>query len=155
RLLRSAHTMAGLACGNLSRLEESEQHYHQAYDVSAAENNTSKMAETLGSLAGCLHKRGKLAEANEACVQAAAMDPKAVQISLAVQSQILRELGRYDDALAVLVRFKAGVESVIPAHKRRTLAACDLDAARIAAECGRASDAWLHIQEALAVLGDD
>jgi tetratricopeptide (TPR) repeat protein len=35
------------------------------------------------------------------------------------------------------------------------LAAGALETARIEAECGRAEDAWRHVQEALTVLGDD
>jgi tetratricopeptide (TPR) repeat protein len=155
RLLRVAHRMAGLACGDLSRMEEAEQHYHQAYDAAASANNQPDMAEDLSLLADCLRKRGKLVEANEACIKAAAMDPKGLRMSLLIQGQILHAWGRYHDALAVLERFKDTVPLVIPHHVRRLRAAVALDRSRIETECGRASDAWSHIQEALAELGND
>jgi tetratricopeptide (TPR) repeat protein len=155
RFLVSAHKMAAVACGNLSRLEESEQHYREAYDALASANKTPEMAETLGSLATCLRKRGKLVEANETCIKAAAMDPKGRRMSLAVQSQILRAWGRYDEALAIRAGYKDAGQLVIPHHERRVLAVWSLDTARIEAECGRADAAWSHVQEALAELGND
>src|SRR5262249_40221630 len=36
KYLRIAHRMAGVACGNLGRLEESEDHCRRAYDAAAA-----------------------------------------------------------------------------------------------------------------------
>jgi tetratricopeptide (TPR) repeat protein len=153
--LRAAQRMAGVACGDLGRLEESERYIRLAYDVAVAENNTPDMAESLGSLADCLRKRGKLVEANEVCIKAAALDPKGVRMSLVVQYLILRQWGRFDDALAVLARYKATAPLAIPSHERRLRAVCTLDTARIEAECGRAGDAWQHIQEARAELRDD
>ena len=110
----SAHKMAAVACGNLGRLEESEEHYRKAYDALASAKKTPKMAEALGSLANCLRKRGKLIEANETCIKAAALDPKGRRMSLAVQSQILREWGRYDEALAIRAGYKDAGQLVIP-----------------------------------------
>lgn len=153
--LRIAHRMAGVTCGNLGRLEESEEHCLRAYDVAAAEGDAGAMAEILGSLADIQRKRGKLVEANEAALKAAAMDPKAVRMAIAVQSQVFREWGRYDEALAILGRHGQAGTLVIPAQERRIRAVCALDMSRIEAECGRAEDAWVHIQEAVAVLGDD
>ena len=155
RLLVSAHKMAAVACGNLSRLEESEQHYRKAYDALASAKKTPEMAATLGGLADCLRRRGKLVAANETCVQAAAMDPKGRRMSLAVQSHVLRAWGRYDEALAIRAGYKDAGQLVIPHHERRIVAVQSLDTARIEAECGRADAAWSHVQEALAVLRDD
>ena len=155
RFLESAHRMAAVACGNLGRLEESEQHYRQAYDGAASAKNTPEMAQILGSLADCLRKRGKLIEANQTCIKAAALDPKGRRMSLVVQSEILREWGRYDEALATLARHKDAGQIVIPDLERRFGAVVSLDTARVEAECGRADAAWSHIQEALAVLRDD
>jgi tetratricopeptide (TPR) repeat protein len=155
RLLRSAHRMAGVACGNLSRLEESEDHFRKAYDVAAADNDTPEMGQILGSLADIHRKRGNLTEAHEAALKAAAVDPQAVRMALAVQSQIMREWGRYDEALEMLRRYDKTTKFVIPAFERRTKAVIALDMSRIEAECGRADDAWVHIQEAVTELGND
>ena len=155
KFLRIAHRMAGVACGNLSRLEESEDHYRRAYDVAAAEGDMGEMGQILGSLGSVQRKRGKLVEANEACVKAAAVDPKAIRMAVAVQSQILREWGRFDEALAMLRRYDEGTSIVIPALERRVRATRSLDVSRIEAECGRADDAWVHIQEAISELGSD
>jgi tetratricopeptide (TPR) repeat protein len=153
--LRSAHRMAGLACGNLGRLQESEDHFRLAYEVSAAEGDTGAMGETLGSLANIQRKHGKLAEANEACLKAAAVDPQAVRMALAVRSQIMRDWGRFDEALELLRQHGKAKKVVIPALDRRLRAARALDTSRIEAECGRADDAWVHIQEAISELGND
>ena len=153
--LRSAHKMAGVACGNLGRLEEAEHHYRRAYDVAAAEDDAGEMGQILGSLASVQAKRGNLAEANEACIKAAAVDPKAIRMAVAVQSQILRGWGRFDEALELLGRHDGGPKLVIPAHEHRIQAVRALDVSRIEAECGRPDDAWAHIQQAIEVLGND
>jgi tetratricopeptide (TPR) repeat protein len=153
--LRAAHWMAAAACGDLGRLAEAEEHVRRAYAVAEAEQDPGTMAEILGSLAGIQLKRGRLAEANEACIQAMALDPKGVRMASAVQSQVLREWGRHDDALAVLRRHDNAPGLNIPYFERRLRAASALEQARIEAECGRADDAWSHIQEARAVLRDD
>jgi tetratricopeptide (TPR) repeat protein len=155
RFLESAHRMAAVASGNLGQLEASEQHYRLAYEAAASAKNTPKMAEILGSLADCLRKRGKLVEANQTCIQASALDPKGQRMALGVQSQIFREWGRYDEALATLARHKEAGQIVIPDLERRLCAVVSLDTARIEAECGRSDAAWSHIREALAVLRED
>jgi tetratricopeptide (TPR) repeat protein len=153
--LRGAHRMASVACGNLGRLDESEEHCRRAYAAAAGLGDAGVMGEILGSLAGIQRKRGKLAEAYEACEKAAAMDPKAVRMALAEQSQILREWGRYDEALELMNRYDETPKLVIPAHERRIQAVHALARSQIEAECGRADDAWAHIQEAIAVLAND
>ncbi len=153
--LRGAHKMAGVACGNLGRLEESEDHYRRAYDVAAAEGDAGEMGQILGSLAGVQAKRGNLAEANEACTKAAAVDPKGIRMAIAIQSQILRGWGRFDEALELLGRHDDGPKLNIPAHERRIQAVRALDLSRIEAECGRVDDALAHIQQAIEVLGND
>jgi tetratricopeptide (TPR) repeat protein len=155
KFLRIAHRMAAVACGNLGRLEEAEDHDVRAYEVAAAEGDKGEMGQILGSLASIQKKRGKLAEAYEACQKAAAVDPKAVRMAIAVQSQILREWGRYEEALELLGRRAGTPNLVIPAFERRIRAVWALDTSRIEAECGRADDAWAHIQEAIAELGSD
>lgn len=155
RHLRSAHRMAGVACGNLGQLEQSEDHTRKAYEAAEQENNKPAMAEILGSLADCLRKRGKLTEAYETSTKAAAMDPKGIRISLAIQSHILREWGRFDEAIAVLGRHLESGQLVIPDLERRIRAVCALDTSRIEAECGRADDAWTHIEEAREILAND
>jgi tetratricopeptide (TPR) repeat protein len=155
RHLRIAHRMAGVACGNLSRLEESEDHIRRAYDVAASENDAGEMGQILGSLADVQRKRGKLAEADAACKKAAAVDPKAVRMALAVQSHILSEWGRFDEAIAMLSRHDEETKLVIPAFERRVRAVCALDMSRMEAECGRADDAWAHIQQAQSELASD
>lgn len=153
--LRGAHRMASLACGKLGRLEESEDHCRRAYDVADAERDTNMMGQVLGYLAEIQRKRGKLAAADEACRKAGALDPGAVRMSLAVRSQVLRDWGRFDEALDLLRRHYETPGFVIPAHERRMRAACALEMSRIEAGCGRADDAWTHIQEAISVLGND
>jgi tetratricopeptide (TPR) repeat protein len=155
RRLRAAHRMAGLACGNLGRLEEAEQHFRDAYDVATADKDRAAMAEILASLAERLHWRGKLVEADEAVVRAAAMDPKAERISHAVRADILITRGRFDEARTALQRYREAAPHTVPQYERRARAAGSLEAARVEAVCGRADDAWRHIHEALAELGND
>ena len=81
--------------------------------------------------------------------------PKAVRMAIAVQSQILREWGRFDEAIEMLRRHDEETKFVIPAFERRIRAVCALDMSRIEAECGRADDAWTHIQEARSELASD
>ena len=155
RHLRSTHRMAGVACGNLGRLEESEEHYHRAYELAAIDDEKSEMAEVLANLADIQRKRGKLAEANEACLKASAVHSKADRMAIAVQSQILREWGRFGEALAMLARPDNSTKVVIPALERRLQDVRALEMSRIEAEWGKADDARHHIEEAISVLGND
>ena len=155
RYLRAAHRMAGVACGNLGRLEESEEHIRRAYDVAASEGDAGVMGEILGSLADIQRKQGKLAEAYDASTKAAELGPKAVRMAIAVQSAILNEWGRFDEAIAMLRRHGEATKVVIPALERRVRAVCALDMSRIEAECGRGDDAWAHILEAQSELASD
>jgi tetratricopeptide (TPR) repeat protein len=153
--LRVTHRMAGLACGELGRLEESEQHIRHAYDAATAEGNRPAMASILASLADCLFKQGQLARASEVCVEAVAIDPKGMSVSRAVQRQVLCAWGRYDDALATFDDDRKSVTFFIPQLERRIRAVRSLDGARMEAACGRVDDAWRHVHEALAELRDD
>jgi tetratricopeptide (TPR) repeat protein len=150
-----AHRMAGVACGDLGRLKESERHIRLAYEIAAIDNDRPAMAEILAQLAECLYRQGKLVEADEAVARAAAMDRRAERMSLAVGAVILAGRGRYDDALAAMERFREGRPFTIPRDERRIRAVCSLDRARVEAQCGRTEDAWRHIHEALAELGND
>lgn len=153
--LTGAHKMAGIACGNLGRLDESERHLQQAYDGAVAENNTAEMASALCLLGGCLATRGKLAEAQAACIEADAMDSQPMPISLVIQAQVLSEWGRYDDALAILARARHADRNELSYYERRTMAILALDIARIELECGRGSDAWTETERILPVLRGD
>ncbi len=155
RLLLSAHRMAGVACGNMVRLEESEGHFRQAYDLAAAEDNTPAMAQNLASLSNCLFEQGRLVEANETALKAAALDPKAARVSLSVQAQVLSIRGRYEEALAVYGRKRECEPLVIPASQRRIQAVSALDIARVEAKCGRLDAAWRRLEEARPVLCED
>jgi tetratricopeptide (TPR) repeat protein len=153
--LRDAHRMAGVALAYLGRPEESEGYYRRAYDLAVAAGDTPAAADTLGNLADCLFKRGQLAEAYEAAARAAALHPKGLRMSLIVQSQALKEWGRFEESLALSERYSEGVPLHIPSLERRLLAYLALGASCVEAECGRADDAWRRLQEPLAELGDD
>jgi tetratricopeptide (TPR) repeat protein len=153
--LRSAHRMASIALGNLGRLEESEDHCREAYEVAVAEGKPKAIGEILGSLADIQRKRGKLAEAYEASRKAAEVDPEAQRISIAVQAMVLAQWGRFDEALAMLRQHDKLSPFAIPANERKIRAASALDQSRIEAEAGKADEAWAHIQQAIAELGND
>jgi tetratricopeptide (TPR) repeat protein len=153
--LRTAHRMAGLACGYLSQLDQCERHHRNAYEVSAIDQDLPAMAETLCILADCLRRRGKLDEAYAACMRAMDLDPNAERMSLAVQTMIFRERGRYQDALAILMRYADTNPLVVPYFEKRTQAARALDSARVLAEDGRGDEAWNQLQSALAVFRND
>ncbi len=153
--LRTAHRMASIALGNLGRLDEAEEHCQKAHDLAMADGNVGARAEILGSLADIQRKRGRLAEAYQSAEEAAKVDPQATRIAYAVQLSVLREWGRFDEALLMMERHDSSKKVVIPALERRLMAASNLDRSRIEAESGKADDAWIHIQEAVAVLGND
>ncbi len=156
QILRAAHRMAGIASGNLGRLDEAEAHTRTAYDVSVALKDKGETAEILGSLADIQRRLGQLEAAHEAARQAAALHPKALRMSQAVQAHVLNTWGQYDEALAMLRRYDDAATKVnIPALERRVQAVCALDMSKIEAECGRVEDAWMHIQQATAELGND
>lgn len=150
-----AYKMAGIASGNLSRLDDAEDYTRRAYEAATADNRMSEASEVLGLLADYLRRRGKLAEARETGIKIAALKPKSERILFSLQSLILKEEGRYDDALAALVRAQEAGPFAIPSFERRSQAVIALSASRIEVERGRGDEAWQHIQKALNEFKDD
>jgi len=151
--LATAQRMAAVALGNLGRLEESEERWRQAHALAVAEGVPDAAGECLAHLADILRKRGRLVEALAATRRAAALGPKATRAALAVQGELFRVWGRFDEALAAL---RAPREPLpIPANERRLEAVRDLDTAKLQAEAGRPEVGWDLLQGAFAVLGDD
>jgi tetratricopeptide (TPR) repeat protein len=147
--------MAAVACGNLGQLDESERHYQEAYLGAELAKDTAAMAEIMAMLGDCQFKRGKLSEAYESSLKAAGMHEKGQRISLAIQAATLRVWGRFDEAFAIRRRSQNFRGTLFGYAEARIRAVTALDSSRMEAECDRADDAWIHIQEAHANLKDD
>ena len=178
-IARHAHRMAGIACIELDRLDEAEQHFRRAYDVAADGGAPGERGEDLASLADILRRRGKLAEAHAAGLEAEGLSPGAsragsgggetslitieaeplgpqpLRMAIAVRSRVLAAWGRFDEAIATLHRQADAPALAVPAFDRRSRAIFALELARVEASSGRVDDAWDHVQEAVVELGPD
>jgi tetratricopeptide (TPR) repeat protein len=153
--LKNAHRIAALACAELGRLDKAEEHFRRAYEMAAAVSNQAEIGQLLSSLAAIQLRRGKLAEAERACSQIDSKDPIAARTAITVRAQVLKHRGRFDEAMALLVQAQEVGTLTNPEQRRRVDASQALITARVAAECGRADEAWELVQEAVSELGSD
>ncbi len=155
RHLRAAHGVASVACGNLSRLEESENHCLLAHKAAVAHEDKKEIGEALARLADIQHKRGKLTEAYEATRKAETVDPGAVRMAIEVQAEVLRDWGRFNEALELLRRCDDTPRLVIPHHERRMRAVVCLMMARTEAAAGRGDTPWNYLLQAIVEFNSD
>jgi tetratricopeptide (TPR) repeat protein len=151
--LLSAHRMAGLAYGHLGQLETAEQHLREALGL-AASCSSDDVSRCLVLLAGLQLKRGHLAEARETCLKAAE-SPKARREALSFQAEIERANGQFEQALQTLRQARELPPALTAGGERRIQAVGALHMAEVEAEAGQAENAWGHLKEAVAELGQD
>src|SRR5579883_748407 len=100
--LLSAHRMAGVAYGNIGKLEDAERHKRRAYELATETGEPHQVARCLAQLADVQRMRGNLAEAKRGCLDAASMSPAETRQANAVLSSVLRLEGRFEESLEAL-----------------------------------------------------
>jgi tetratricopeptide (TPR) repeat protein len=99
----SAHRQAGAAYSDLGRLGEAEAHKRRAVAAAKELGDPERLANCMADFGEIRRKRGQLAEALTACDHAAAAWRPTRHIEL-IRYEILRSLGRFDEAMAAIGR---------------------------------------------------
>ncbi len=148
--LRAAHQLAGLALGDLGRLDEAEIHRKTALELARASARPEEAARDLAQLADLERRHGRFASAEDYCRQSEAIGPSH---ELAMTwAALLRAQGRFDEALERLdatIPYAAGLSL---ADQRRVDALLHLAMSWIESELERWDLAEAHLLEAQAAM---
>jgi tetratricopeptide (TPR) repeat protein len=145
RLIGSARRMAAVACANLGRLTDAEQHGQVAAELATT---AEQRARSLALLAGYLVRRGDLPRAEQLAREADALVPGKTRVPWAVIGEVEKARGHYEAAISALERAISIPEGFIPASNRRASAAIQKELALLHAELGRTDVALALLREA-------
>lgn len=105
---RSMERMSGIGSSDLGDLEKAEQHYRNSLHLSNLSDSAEQVAQDLGILAGVHFKRGQFQEAIAACHQARQMFEGSLSTTACtIEAECLREMGRFEEARAVMAQFRS------------------------------------------------
>lgn len=140
--------MAGVGYSDTGDLEQAETHYRRCLLLSEEAGKPNEIAHSLATLGSVQHKRGHFEEALATSRQAQNISADTAGLSIVVETECLRDMGRFDEARAVMVRRRQGSNSDTSALNRRVLAITNLGSARveISAECY--DEALVYLEEA-------
>ncbi len=105
---RMMESMSGVASADQGDLEGAESHYFRALALAEAGGNPEEISRTLGALAGVQYKRGQFDQAISTCHRAWKSQPEPGRMALLIEAECLRDSGRFDEARAVIGRFRKG-----------------------------------------------
>ena len=145
---RMMERIVGVGFGDLGDFERAEAHYFRGLELAEASNKPEEIASSLGLLGSLQHKRGHFEEAlaTSRRAQGISVDPSGT--ALAIETECLRDMGRFAEARAVMARRRQGLKHDQPALQRRMLALGCLGSAwiEIYAECY--DEALVYLEEA-------
>ena len=153
--LYQAHRLAGFACSNLGRLEESHYHRQRAYEMAIEAGDSEKISDCLATLADLHRLRGELDQAEALCLEAESLCPESARMAISVHAIVLRARGRLDEALARMEQASRVGVMASSSSERRMQAVLNKWMATYQAERGRLDQAWDNLCAATAALGTD
>lgn len=99
---RMMEGIAGVACADTGDLIGAEQHYRQALELAQASGKPEETARAMAILASVHYKRGQFHEAITASRQARQVFADPSRTSYVIEAECLRDMGRFDEARAVM-----------------------------------------------------
>ena len=147
------HRMCGVGYSDLGDFVKAEAHYLHALKLAAAGGKPSEIAQSLTTLASVQRKRGRLNEAITTARRATAVFAHPGRGGLLAEAECLRDLGRFEEARAVVATMKQGPYYDRPDIEQRTQVICSLTLAWIEANDNRPDAALAALQEAWENLG--
>jgi tetratricopeptide (TPR) repeat protein len=147
------HRMCGVGYSTLGELEKAEAHYIQALKLAGAGGKPQEIAQSLMTLAGVQHKRGRFEAAIATAQRATETFPHPSRGGLLVEAECLRDMGQFEEARAVVAAMKEGPRWDRPDVEQRTQVICSLTLAWIEANADQPEAALPALQEAWAGLG--
>lgn len=145
---RIMHRMAGVGYSDLGDLENAELHYVQALKLAQVSKNLSEVAQSLTTLGTVQRKRGLL----EAALTTARMVTDTILLPARgghlLEAECLRDLGRFEEARAVVSAMRQGPRWDRPDLEQRTQVICSLTLVWIEANADQPKAALTALQEA-------
>jgi tetratricopeptide (TPR) repeat protein len=145
---RSMERMSGAAYSDQGNLEKSEQHYRNALRLSEVSANASQMAQDASILAGIQYKLGQFEEAIAACHKARQLSGDLIGTSYTIEAECLRDMGRFDEARAVMAQRRLTVNFDQPSLERRMQSLAALGSAFIETRAGQPEAALAFLEQA-------
>ena len=146
------HRMAGIAFSDQGELGQAEAQHRLALALAEAAGKPVEIAQSLTLLASIQHKRGQFEEAIAACRRARELARAPARTDIAVEAECLRDMGRFEEARAVMRRHFDGSRFDQPATERKMQALGSLGMAWIEARAEQPDAAWEHLEAARAGL---
>lgn len=140
--------MAGIASADQGDLESAEIHYLRALELAEAVAEPDKVASVLALLANVQAKHGQYEAAIPAARRSWELTPTTSRVALAVEAECLRDMGRFDEARAVMARWADGPCHDQPHAERKSQALGSLGMAWIETRAEQPEAAWKHLETA-------
>lgn len=145
---RGMERMSGVGYATQGDVEKAEAHYREALRLSEARQIPKEIAQDLSSLAGIQKKRGQFEEAIVACRKARQVFAEPSRISYSTEAEALRDMGRFDEARAVMEQRRQAPGFDQPEFERRMLALNALGCAWIEARADQPEAALAFLEQA-------
>lgn len=146
-VLMTAHSVAGVGCSTLRRLDAAEEHRQKAYDLAVETGNEDRAGNYLASLAAIQRARGLLVEAMQTADRAATTSFKARRQARLVEADCLWAMGRFDAARTCLEQARKAKPHPQVKEERRSQATLALAQGLMEADAGNAEAALRWLQE--------
>lgn len=145
---RAMESMAGVASADQGDLEGAERHYRRALELAKAGGKPEEVSRSMATLAGIQYKRGQFTEAIASSQEARRKFADPSRAAFAVEAECLRDMGRFDEARAVMVERRRAPGFDQPWTERRMQALAALGAAWIETRAGQPEAALALLEQA-------
>ena len=145
---RSMERMCAVGYSTQGDLENAEAHYQNALRLSEQNRRPQEIAQDLSGLASIQKKRGRFEEAIAACRKARQVFAEPSRVAYATEAEALRDLGRFDEARAVMNERRQAPGFDQPEVERRMQALNALGSAWIEARADQPAAALAFLAEA-------
>ena len=142
------HRMAGVALSDLGDLDQAEVQHRLSLELMEKAGKPKEIAEGLVLLASLQKQRGHYEEAITTARRSREIARSPSRTDLAVEAECLRDMGRFDEARAVMRKHFDGPRFDQPHLERRMQALGSLGMAWIEARAEQPEAAWPHLEAA-------
>ena len=118
-LRRMMESIAGVGYADQGDLEKAEYHYQRALELAEATGKPVEVSRTLAILGGVYYKRGHFEQALGAARRAWETAAEPSRTALVIEAECLRDMGRFDEARAVIARHRQGPRFDEPRQERK------------------------------------
>jgi tetratricopeptide (TPR) repeat protein len=145
---RMMESMAGVASADQGDLNGAEDYYRKALGLARSIGKPEEVSRTMAILAGIQYKRGQFMEAITSSREARQICADPSRTSFAIEAECLREMGRFDEARAVMAQRRLAPGFDQPWTERRMQALGALGAAWVETRADQPEAALAFLEQA-------